>query len=192
MTPAEQYAAQQMEVRRRLQRGAEQQASTDDAVCDEQQAESILAQELEYQQRYATESAHFQTTLFPAEQLNQRNSVSRKDGYWPFVGRKEAPPQDFTYGEFPLPFFSRLVDRACELCGIGSHRSGSVLLDLGSGAGRLVLWAASTNAWRSVVGVEYLHSLAVEADSKLQQARGTRCTVRCVRSETCRRHVSDM
>ena len=31
------------------------------------------------------------------------------------VGKGKDAPIDFTYGEFPLPLFSKLVDRACEL-----------------------------------------------------------------------------
>jgi hypothetical protein len=45
------------------------------------------------------------------------------------------------------------------------------LIDLGSGAGRLALWAAATSAWRRVVGVEYLRSLASTAVEKLEEAR---------------------
>ena len=72
----------------------------------------------------------------------------------------EEPPLDFTYGEFPLPLFGRLVDRACELlaatqpggsAALFDDRSGITLADLGSGAGRLALWAAATSAWKAVL-----------------------------------------
>jgi predicted O-methyltransferase YrrM len=45
------------------------------------------------------------------------------------------------------------------------------VIDLGSGVGRLALWAAATSAWRRVVGVEFLPALAAAAQSKLAEAR---------------------
>ena len=98
-----------------------------------------------------------------------RNAESRKDGYWPFVGRKEEPPLVYTYGEFPLPFFTRAVDIACAHAGLGPGQG--TFCDLGSGAGRLVLWAAATREWQEVRGVEYLPSLHSAACAKLGEAQ---------------------
>ena len=109
--------------------------------------------------------------LYPAAELSARNAQSRTDGYWPFVGRKEKPPIGLTYGEFPLPFFTALTDRACDLAGLGDERSGATFCDIGSGAGRLVLWAAATHAWRAALGVELLPGLCRAADAKLEAAR---------------------
>ncbi len=126
-----------------------------------------------FQQRFAEPLAAFETSLFPAQEYSERNGISRKDGYWSFVHRNEEPNPDFTYGEFPLPFFQKLIDRACELHGCGYDRQRCSLIDLGSGAGRLALWAAATSKWRRVVGVEYLQSLATTATKKLEDARST-------------------
>ena len=109
--------------------------------------------------------------LFPEEAYQARNDASRTDGYWAYVRKGEDPPLDATYGEFPLPLFSKLVDRACEIAGIGEDRSSAVIADLGSGTGRLALWAASTSAWKSVRGVEYLPAIAATAREKLDELR---------------------
>ena len=91
--------------------------------------------------QYAAQLHAFER-LFPMADINLRNAASRTDGYWPFVGRKEEPPTQLTYGEFPLEFFTAAVDRAVALSGI--DRTSATFCDIGSGAGRLVLWAAAT------------------------------------------------
>ena len=106
--------------------------------------------------------------LYPQDEFAMRNAASRTDGYWPFIAQKEEPPAGLTYGEFPLDFFSRVVDRACELGEI--ERSEAVLCDVVSGAGRLVLWAASSTKWRAVHGVELLPSLHAAAVEKRDAA----------------------
>ena len=105
-------------------------------------------------------------TLYPPSEFAMRNSRSRKDGYWPYVSKKKDPPLVLTYGEFPLDFFARVTDRACVLAGIDDAQHGGVFCDVGSGAGRLVLWAAATRAWSSVHGVELLPSLHAAAMEK--------------------------
>ena len=97
--------------------------------------------------------------IFPADELQLRNAASRTDGYWPFVSQKKTPPQVLTYGEFPLPLFTELLDRGCALAGIGDERQSATLCDVGSGTGRLVLWAAATSEWKAVIGIELLGSL---------------------------------
>lgn len=125
--------------------------------------------------------------LYPREEEYQRIQAARKDGYWPYISKKEEPPADFTYGEFPLPFFAELVDfavvnyakRDCEGdpgSGLNPLRSSRCermeFLDLGSGAGRLVLAAASMDTrWKRVRGVEFLTSLHELAQEKLELAR---------------------
>jgi hypothetical protein len=109
------------------------------------------------------------SSLFPEADYSLRNAASRTDGYWPFVSRKESPPKAFTYGEFPLPYFTRVTDRACELVGLDA--ADAVLCDLGSGAGRLVLWAAATRKWKEVRGVELLPSLHKAACEHRDEAR---------------------
>jgi hypothetical protein len=113
-------------------------------------------------------------SLFPPVEEFQRIQTSRKDGYWPYISKKEEPPTDFTYGEFPLPFFAELVDHAtaasAKACPSGL-RANAEFVDLGSGSGRLVLAAASMeNPWRRVRGVEFLPSLHGLAEEKLKQA----------------------
>ena len=86
---------------------------------------------------------------------------------------QEEPPQELTYGEFPLPLFGELVDRAaCYAAACqGGRRADAEFLDLGSGAGRLVLAAAAmSNPWKRCRGVEYLHSLHLLAEEKLDEA----------------------
>ena len=103
-----------------------------------------------------------------------RNAAARKDGYWPFISKKQTPPTEYTYGEFPLPFFSELIDRGVNLLPSlhNGQRSGAEFVDLGSGAGRLVLAAASMNpGWKRVRGVEFLPSLHSLAEEKLSEAK---------------------
>jgi tRNA G46 methylase TrmB len=111
--------------------------------------------------------------LYPSVEESARAAASRKDGYWPYVSKKVEPPKEFTYGEFPLPLFGELVDRAAcyaAACPDG-RRSDAEFLDLGSGAGRLVLAAAAmSNPWKRCRGVEYLPSLHLLAEEKLSQA----------------------
>ena len=106
--------------------------------------------------------------LFPSSELSMRNAASRKDGYWPFVGRKEEPPLELTYGEFPLPFFSKVMEKARAHAALGA--GDGVFCDLGSGAGRLVIWAAAIDTWSEVRGVECLPSLHTAACTKLNEA----------------------
>jgi hypothetical protein len=154
-------------MRARRQRRIEEEAAKASEVVDDRAEAELRA----FQMCYAEPLAIFEKSLYPAQEYSDRNGISRKDGYWSFVHRNEEPNPDFTYGEFPLPFFHRLIDRACELHGCGDDRRSCSLIDLGSGAGRLALWAAATSAWRRVVGVEYLRSLASTAVEKLEEAR---------------------
>ena len=86
-----------------------------------------------FEQQYAKQLEVFDCSLFPVEDYSMRNAASRKDGYWPYVSRKEEPPSDLVYGEFPLPFFHRVLQRACVHAGIGADRSEATFADLGSG-----------------------------------------------------------
>ncbi|KAL9184770.1 hypothetical protein ACHAXT_012740 [Thalassiosira profunda] len=76
---------------------------------------------------------------------------------------------EFTYGEFPFESFDLLVDPAMEFLPQKSGDRSRTMVDLGSGCGRLVFYAALTRGesdqW-DVYGVEIgtqLHSLAVNS-----------------------------
>ena len=110
-------------------------------------------------------------SLFPPEGYDMRNAKSRTDGYWKFISKKEEPPSELVYGEFPLDLFLELLDRAAGHAGLSEDRSDARMADIGSGVGRLVLWAAVNQKWRHCLGVEILpgiHDIAVE---KLEEAR---------------------
>ena len=110
-------------------------------------------------------------SLFPPEGYDMRNAKSRTDGYWKFISKKEEPPSELVYGEFPLDLFLELLDRAAGHAGLSKDRSDARMADIGSGVGRLVLWAAVNQKWRHCLGVEILpgiHDIAVE---KLEEAR---------------------
>jgi len=116
--------------------------------------------------------ATFDKHLYPVADLDLRNAVSRTDGYWPYVAQKEAPPQALTYGEFPLPLFAQLVDRACAVAALDQEaRQQAVFCDIGSGCGRLVLFAAAAAKWKAVRGVELLQGLHEQATKKRDLAR---------------------
>ena len=122
----------------------------------------------------STTSGAFQK-LFSDSDFTMRNACSRKDGYWPYVAQKEEPPLELVYGEFPLDFFSRVVDRACEAAGI-TDCADATFCDVGSGCGRLVLWAAATGTWKQVHGVELLPSLHATALEKREEAAALHAT----------------
>lgn len=132
-----------------------------------------------FEEKYAKQLEAFDNGLFSADGYEMRNAASRKDGYWPYVSRKEKPPTALVYGEFPLPFFHRVLERACMHGGYldGNQRSEATFADLGSGTGRLVLWAAATEQWKRCVGVELLSSLHEAAVAKLTEAQSDSCAL---------------
>lgn len=105
--------------------------------------------------------------LYPPSELESRNAKSRTDGYWKYVEKGESPPQEFTYGEFDVDFFSLLLDRAWELYQVDSDEMSDSLpwqnktfIDIGSGAGRLVLSAAALHPnWKLCRGLEILEGI---------------------------------
>ena len=105
--------------------------------------------------------------LYPPSELESRNARSRTDGYWKYVEKGESPPQEFTYGEFDVEFFSLLLDRAWELYRVASDEmpdslpwQNKTFIDIGSGAGRLVLSAAALHPnWRLCRGLEILEGI---------------------------------
>ena len=111
--------------------------------------------------------------LYPPEELSKRNAVSRTDGYWEYVKREKQPPKHFTYGEYDILFFAELLDKAYEYHQ-GFERDhdeksgwdGKTFMDIGSGAGRLVIAAAALHPnLKSCIGVEILpsiHQLSLE------------------------------
>ena len=119
--------------------------------------------------------AAFDNRLYPVADMELRNAVSRTDGYWPYVAQKHEPPPALTYGEFPLPFFAQLLDCACAVAGLDQEaRRHAVFCDIGSGSGRLVLFAAAAAKWNAVRGVELLQGLHEQAIEKLELARALR------------------
>jgi Histone methylation protein DOT1 len=112
------------------------------------------------------------SALYPANELEQRNALSRTNAYWPYIQRGATPPEELTYGEFDFYFFAELIDRAVVLWDQiqrTDHRPvkpDKVFCDLGSGSGRLVIAAASLHSnWQLCRGVELMpgiHEVAVE------------------------------
>lgn len=102
--------------------------------------------------------------LYPPTELSSRNAMSRTDGYWKFVEKGAKPPLEFTYGEFDLFFFGKLLDRAWEYYGETTHDKtaweNKTFCDIGSGTGRLVLSAAALHPqWRVCKGLEILQGI---------------------------------
>lgn len=127
-----------------------------------------------FEQRYASKLSSI-NALYPesgAAGLEARMATSRKDGYWAYVARKEEPPLEFTYGEWDMMTFTSVIERAIELSGIDDC-SQHTFIDLGSGAGRLVLWAAATGGWKAARGVELLPGLHNTACAALDEARAS-------------------
>ena len=118
--------------------------------------------------------------LYPPEELEARNALSRKDGYWAFVREGEDPDPNFTYGEFELSFFAQLLERAGQIWKEhnGDSLCDKVFVDIGSGTGRLVIAAAALNpAWRTCRGIELLegiHDKAVETVEQCSTPDGSR------------------
>ena len=92
--------------------------------------------------------------LFPTAETEVRNSASRTDGYWKYVQHNKEPPLEFTYGEFPLDSFARVVDRAFDI-----FPTARTFLDMGSGAGRLATLASIMYPFEHCRGIEILNSL---------------------------------
>lgn len=120
--------------------------------------------------------------LIPPEELEKRNGISRTDGYWAFIRTGEEPPLGLTYGEFDFYFFAELLDRAWEHYAPGNPGGGEtveaawknkVFIDVGSGAGRLVLAAAALHptGWKQCRGVELLSGLHEAACGNLDKCR---------------------
>jgi hypothetical protein len=115
--------------------------------------------------------------VYPPKALQQRNAVSRTDGYWSYVNDGKDPPQHLTYGEFDFYFFAHLLEVVLgHLKGTQSQNSNSwrdkVFVDVGSGAGRLVMGAAALHPEaRECRGVEILPSLHGFANGILQSCR---------------------
>ena len=124
--------------------------------------------------------------LYPPEELESRNAESRSDGYWPYVESGEAPPKQFTYGEFDFFFFAELLDLARKHSAatnnvvVGddddsdtaplSSWDNQVFLDIGSGTGRLVLAAAALHpGLLKSRGIEVLPGIHDVANKNLQR-----------------------
>jgi hypothetical protein len=97
--------------------------------------------------------------LCPPREERDRNNAGMQafdtasDQYRGNVIENNDPRTQYTYGEFPFDSFDLLVDKALELMkqrrtgeGLGTNHHGNkqVMVDLGSGCGRLVFYAALT------------------------------------------------
>mmetsp|Transcript_10482 Transcript_10482/g.23148 ORF Transcript_10482/g.23148 Transcript_10482/m.23148 type:complete len:257 (-) Transcript_10482:551-1321(-) len=114
-------------------------------------------------------------SFWPPAELDSRNAISRTDGYWPYIYDGKDPPPDHTYGEFDATFFAYLVGPDC---GVRIWKAQSldrehdpIFVDLGSGTGRLVCYAAGLrqldgrdSLFRECRGIEYLPGLHVAAE----------------------------
>jgi hypothetical protein len=115
--------------------------------------------------------------LYPSDQLDVRNALSRKDGYWPYVQKGTTPPKQFTYGEFDFYFFAELLDRAVSWMNDTQRESDDddplsppVFCDLGSGTGRLVFAAAALHPeWQLCRGIELLPGISHSAVQILEE-----------------------
>ena len=94
--------------------------------------------------------------LCPPDEERDRNTAGMQafdttvDAYRGNAIKNDDPLTQFTYGEFPFDSFDVLVDRALELRDVNRNNFGkdqrkdNVMVDLGSGSGRLVFYAALT------------------------------------------------
>jgi SAM-dependent methyltransferase len=102
--------------------------------------------------------------LYDSSLLEERNALSRTDGYWPYVESNRDPPREYTYGEFDLSFFAHLLTIYCRDC--KSFR------DIGSGTGQLVFAAAALMpSFEKCSGLEILPRLHECAISNLDRCR---------------------
>jgi hypothetical protein len=118
---------------------------------------------------------------YPPEALQERNAVSRTDGYWPYHKQGIDPPKAYTYGEFDFYSFAKLLEVAKQellsSSSIDHHhpdltKDGITFTDIGSGAGRLVQAAAALHPqyWKLCRGIELLPGL-----HELAQSVHTQC-----------------
>ncbi|KAL7453385.1 hypothetical protein ACHAWC_005067 [Mediolabrus comicus] len=115
------------------------------------------------------------TTLCPPNEERSRNNAGMEafgDDRHSKVITNDDPRNEYTYGEFPFGSFDLLVDRAIEYVDDNDQQQHEEdgrnrnMLDLGSGCGRLVLYAGLTRGGWDVTGIEIgkqLHSLAVNS-----------------------------
>jgi len=120
--------------------------------------------------------------LYPPNDLEQRNSKSRTDGYWAYISNGESPPAHYTYGEFDFYFFADLLDRAHTHYKQYNQENvnqanelgwqDKVFCDIGSGTGRLVMAAAALHpGWKLCRGVELLEGIHKEALETLEKCQ---------------------
>ena len=174
MSPAEQYAAQQ--ARKCASGGGSEwkrrwRLQSRSTRAEEQKKAVLAAAVTELENQYARPLSIFNSDLFESEHDHSNGGQPRRMATGS-MGKGEEAPLDFTYGEFPLALFTKLVDRACALGGLaGADRSSLSMADLGSGTGRLALWAAATSQPEKVSGIEYLPTIAEDAQAKLFLAK---------------------
>lgn len=119
--------------------------------------------------------------LYPPQRLDERNAMSRTDGYWPFIQKGGDAPKQFTYGEFDFYFFAQLLDHARKYYETSDEGEKSntwddkVFVDIGSGTGRLVFSAAALHpGLRCSRGIEVLPNIHQTAMDNLLLCRSVR------------------
>lgn len=128
---------------------------------------------------------------YPTKLIEERNAMSRTDGYWPFIQKGiSIPPKQYTYGEYDFDFFTTILNEIPSL--LSNHNSNNtshdetnmnetnnktdvsfwnnkVFVDLGSGVGRLVTSTALLYPNMKLCrGIEILSSLSQYANQQLQ------------------------
>lgn len=149
----------------RLAKASALDASATDVLVSAQVAEKLSQQEAE---------DIIETCLFPSAELASRMNAGR-DAQGLREGTSTAvvaddPRMQYTYGEFPLRSFDTLIDMSLDEL---QSRRGTTpdslrLVDLGSGCGRLVMYAALSRGW-NVHGIEIgreLHTVAMNILNK--------------------------
>ena len=124
--------------------------------------------------------------LYPPNEVSNRTSISRSDGYWTYLEDGKEPPQHLTYGEFDFLFFAQLLEKSFRILDSnqynndhnlisGKHNNiykGKTIVDIGSGSGRLVIGAAALYPdLKLCKGIEVLPSLHYSALNFLDQCK---------------------
>jgi hypothetical protein len=125
--------------------------------------------------------------LYPQNEYRNREKISSTIYNRNSVLSASDPQLSFTYAEFELQSMDELLDLATkEYQRYHNERHPKILIDLGSGCGRLLLYsslcfqeqqegngdwsAASSPAWKEVHGIEIIRELHLHTISVLEQA----------------------
>jgi len=146
---------------------------------------SLIEAKVQQPQDRSTAQELVSNTICPNNEERDRNIAAmeayndKEDGSRTRTFTNDDPRSEYTYGEFPFDSFDSLVDRALDFVTYHENHPCNTMVDLGSGSGRLVFYAALTrgggiqskaeaegkSCW-NVHGIEIgtqLHSLAVNS-----------------------------